>query len=488
MLIGPLVGLAFSAFVALGVDDLVRLLLLLSALTLPVLLWHFPRVALYGVYFSVCLLELAHSNKSDAYMEMIPFFWNINTIVQTYWHIDFKAIPVNYFEAFLVASSACSLVRAMANRTLSLKSGALFGPIALYMTFVFWGWVNGQATGGDFKVSLTEVRSQFYFLVAYLLAVNLMKERKQVKALLVVMVLCIGIKGALYTYRRFVTMGALPLPDQGVGSHEEAFFFDAFIMLLLTLSVFGVHRRLRWVMWALLPVVITGNLATNRRAGTGALVMALALLFLAADQAMPQRRKLIRMAGAMLAMTLLLYYQAFKTSDSLAGQPARAIASLFEPNPRDASSNAYRDAENQDLIATIRSAPLLGYGYGKPMLHAVEIADISSLYEWWDIMTHNQILWVWMRVGTPGFFAFWMMVAAVLARACRLLRDVQSDPEIRAMAAFGMLVLSMLLVFGLLDLQLSNYRDMLFVGFWTGILAVLPRLETTGKANSLEHK
>ncbi len=34
----------------------------------------------------------------------------------------------------------------------------------------------------------------------------------------------------------------------------------------------------------------------------------------------------------------------------------------------------------------------------------------------------------------------------------------------------------MLLVFGLLDLQLSNFRDVLFAGLWVGVLAVLPLL------------
>ena len=29
-------------------------------------------------------------------------------------------------------------------------------------------------------------------------------------------------------------------------------------------------------------------------------------------------------------------------------------------------------------MATIKSAPLQGYGYGKPYLHAVPIADISQ--------------------------------------------------------------------------------------------------------------
>jgi hypothetical protein len=45
-----------------------------------------------------------------------------------------------------------------------------------------------------------------------------------------------------------------------------------------------------------------------------------------------------------------------------------------------------------------------------------------------------------------------------------------------------MLVIGQLLIFGLLDLQLSNFRDMLFAGFWTGVLGRLPLPDTTRSA------
>jgi len=125
-------------------------------------------------------------------------------------------------------------------------------------------------------------------------------------------------------------------------------------------------------------------------------------------------------------------------------------------------------------MATIHSAPIQGYGYGKHMIHAVPIADISALYEWWDIMTHNQVLWVWMRVGTFGFLTFWMMISAILIAAARIARDENADLEIKAVAIGGMLIVGSLTIFGLLDLQFSCLRDMLFAGIWTGVIAALP--------------
>ncbi len=463
-----------GSFVAVGQGGLLLPLVLLVCVLTPVLLWRFPRLALYVVYTAVCLFELAQTGAPDALTDRVPFFWNVNTIFQTYAHKDFKAVPLNLLEVFLLTAGLCSVLRSVFTGTARVRAGALLVPIAAYVAFVVWGWVNGMATGGDFKISLQEVRAQFYFLIGYLMAVNLVRERRQVGTLFWITALCVGLKGILYTFRRYVTLHGQPLPDQGVGSHEEAFLFDAFESLLLTLALCGVHRRLQWVMWALLPFVVLGNLATNRRAGTAALIVLVPVLLLAAYRALPQRRRLAGVLAGVLAVGGGLYYQAFKDSSGMLGEPARAVKSQFQPDARDASSNAYRDAEDADLMATIKSAPVQGYGYGKRMIHAVPIADISQQYEWWDIMTHNQILWVWMRVGTVGFFAFWMMIAAILIRAAQTARAEGADAETKAVGIFVLAVFGMLMIFGLLDLQLSNFRDMLFAALWAGCLVAAP--------------
>jgi hypothetical protein len=472
-LLAVIMGISFIAY---GIDNILLPLTLLVCILTPILLWRYPRMALYTVYVAVCLFEIAQTGAPDALTDRVPFFWDVNTIFQTYAHKDFKAVPLNLLEVFLLTAALCSVIHAVFSGTTRVRTGLLFLPIAAYMAFVAWGWVNGVATGGDFKISLQEVRAQFYFLLGYLMAVNLVQEKRQIGTLFWITALCIGLKGILYTFRRYVTLAGQPLPDQGVGSHEEAFFFDVFVSLLVILALCGVQKKLQWVMWSLLPFVLLGNLATNRRAGTAALVVIVPILLLSAYRALPQRRRFAGILAVVLAVGGSLYYQAFKNSNGMIGEPARAIASQFEPDARDASSDAYRDAENADLMATIKTAPVQGYGYGKRMIHAVPIADISADYEWWDIMTHNQILWVWMRVGTVGFWVFWMMISAILIRAAQTARAENADLETKAAGIFVLAVVGMLMIFGLLDLQLSNFRDMLFAAFWAGILVSTPMI------------
>jgi O-antigen ligase len=228
-------------------------------------------------------------------------------------------------------------------------------------------------------------------------------------------------------------------------------------------------------LWLLYPAVVLGNLATNRRAGTAALVIALPILIMAAIRAMPKRRTMAIVLGVLFATLGPVYYFTFRNSESTIAQPARAIKSHFEPNARDESSNLYREAESANMMDTIKESPLttlIGYGYGKPFLKNHPMADISKTYALWDVIPHNQILWVWMRTGTVGFIAFWMIIAFAIVRICRLMIVAENDdtPWSQFLALWALSIVVMAILFGLLDLQLSCYRNMIFIGLILGLV------------------
>ena len=71
-----------------------------------------------------------------------------------------------------------------------------------------------------------------------------------------------------------------------------------------------------------------------------------------------------------------------------------------------------------------------------------------------------------------------MMVAADAdPRRVQTIRDPEgADAETKVVGIFAMVTVGMLMIFGLLDLQLSNFRDMLFTGFWVGLMVAAPGL------------
>ena len=77
-----------------------------------------------------------------------------------------------------------------------------------------------------------------------------------------------------------------------------------------------------------------------------------------------------------------------------------------------------------------------------------------------------------MRTGTVGFIAFWMIIAFAIVRICRLMILAEKDdsPWTQLLALWSLSIVVMAIMFGLLDLQLSCYRNMIFVGLVLGLV------------------
>ena len=457
-------------------------ILFLSATLLPALLWYFPRLAIYGIFGCAVVFEIFQQIKDEQGLtDAVPFFWNINTMFMKYLGSNPKAAPINFFELILILFAAVILLRLAVRQQTTMRCGSLFWPILGYLGFVTLGLGNGLATGGNFNEALQEVRAQFYFGLMYFMAVNAIRDRKHVDVLIWLTALGISFKAFNYIYRHIVIFHG-ELQDQGTGSHEEAFFFVAFVVLLSVLSYARVQKKLQVVMWSMLPFIFYANLTTNRRTAYAAMIIALPILFLAGYKGFPKARRAI--TGVLIGIAVLFppYFMVFKDSPGALGGPARAINSAISPNERDSNSDQYRQAENYDLMFTMRSSPvsaIIGYGYGKRFQTPASLDTIKDIYIWYNLLPHNQVLWVWMRLGTLGFLAFWGMICAIIVYACRIIRFHErierpdANPYPRMVALYALVLLGLLMVFGLLDLQLSNFRDMIFVAVWIGAMAGL---------------
>ncbi|MCC2667872.1 MAG: hypothetical protein K0Q72_343, partial [Armatimonadetes bacterium] len=313
---------------------------LIAGLVIPVLFWCYPRACLYTIFGAACMVEAYPLSQPDSLTDRLPIFWNVNTIAQVYAHVDFHGIPLNLMEIMLLTAGFFSVVQAIYLRRFSVRVGALAGPILFYTSFVLMGWVNGLATGGESNFALLEIRPPLYFTFAYLMAANFAQDEKCRQTMLRLVVICIGIKGILYTYRLYTVMHGT-IPDQGVGSHEEVFFFNAFLMLQLLLGLTGALPKMRLWMGVLLWPVVTGQLACNRRAAVAALLIALPVLLILAFAALPHRRRMIGTIAAVIGVLFSVYYPLYRNKTGMWAQPAQAIKSSFEPDARDASSDAY---------------------------------------------------------------------------------------------------------------------------------------------------
>ena len=67
-------------------------------------------------------------------------------------------------------------------------------------------------------------------------------------------------------------------------------------------------------------------------------------------------------------------------------------------------------------------------------------------------LAHNSVLWVWMRTGHLGFFAFLLFIAVVFIRGMQITRQLK-DPMLQTVALMGIIFVLMAYIYGKYDLH-----------------------------------
>lgn len=441
---------------------------------LLVWLWQQPVRGVYVLLGAATVLPIYYRpDLPDIIGNSLPFFPDINTWTHT------KGFSFSLADIFMVLMLLIWLLKGIAERDFKFNRGTLLLPFGLYAFMVFIGWAHGLVTGGDFKTSLWEVRGQAYMLVAYLLVCNLIKTRSHLWNLLWVLLLGAGVRGIEGTLRFF--LGVRGSAAQELYPHEQSFFFGAAMTLTFILVLYGGPSRMKRTALLLFPVITMANLANERRAAMAALGVAVLIMLLVTAVAYPARRRLVALILLVLAVTFPPYYVAFQSSTSTLAVPARAVGTLFHPTARDALSDQYRYNEDADIMFTAKTSPFIGYGFGKPMLLPYPLPDISQIYVWWNIMPHNSILWIYMRLGSIGYFLLWLLIGLGVMQATDLARRLR-EPVMKGIALFIVLMLVQQVITSYLDLQWSNWRCLIATGILFGLisrLAPLARQEET---------
>jgi len=140
---------------------------------------------------------------------------------------------------------------------------------------------------------------------------------------------------------------------------------------------------------------------------------------------------------------------------------------------QDYLSNLYRKIEEYNLAYTIQGSPAVGIGFGTKYEQPLKLVDIP--YSLRDFMAHNNIIWLFAKVGAIGFFLFWFLLNSAALKGTKLLRVMQ-DPYLKTVC--GLIIVSMidLMIAAYYDLHLVRYRTVIYIGTLIGVLSTLENL------------
>lgn len=435
---------------------------LFSWLLVAAITWR-PRVGLYVIWALVLLFEAGSPD-----VLMLPGAYLHGGLTST---LGIPGAIASPLELLLVLTLSIWLVQGLGRRRIDFRPGRLFWPMLLFFVALVVGLVRGQLGGGNLNIALWESRFLFYMVGCYALAANTIRSRRHVSTLTTIGLLAMGLWAIEGAYRRIVLIDGRVLDTimEFAYSHEVVIFLGALILLVLAQQIFGGPRWQQVLGLGLfIPLGVYTLLATERRSG----YIALAIAFLAfALVLLVVHRKAFLLLAVPVIVGGAIYLPIFWNATGLIGQPARAVRSLYEPDPRDASSNLYRELEKINVRATIEANPVLGVGFGQEFLFVVGLPDLSW-WPFWRYMPHHNILWVWLKLGAIGFTIFWMLNGSAIALAANAIKVLRT-PETRVFAVLALGAIVSTLVFSWVDLGLTMGRVTVLLGICMGTLAVL---------------
>jgi hypothetical protein len=347
-------------------------------------------------------------------------------------------------------------------------------PGLLFFGAIVLSFMYGMRRGGEFLTALWELRAIVYFGLMYYFVPQVIQTEQQLKSLMWVCIAAISFK-AFQGIVRFVWLGFGFQGLPALTAHEDPVFFVTLIVFLLALSLFGGHdKQRRALLWLLIPLMM-GFFVAQRRAAYGSFAVSMVgFLVLISREHRMKVFKVILPAG----LIFCLYLAAFWSSDSKFASPARLVRSSLWNDQEDAGerylSNLYRVNERYNLAMTVQRAPLKGIGFGTKYDVPIPLASIEfSLREY---IAHNEILWLFANMGAIGFFTFCFFFTSFLCHGASIFSRL-TNPYLKAICAVSIVAVLNQIVVSYYDLQLTYYRNMLYLGILMGLLPTLEMVD-----------
>jgi O-Antigen ligase len=422
-----------------------------------------PEIGLYTLFGAALLFAVQPLTFATSITDL-PFFVNL------------PGPGVTPAEILIFATLVGVIGRVATNRRESL--GRLIWPYLAYGGAVVVGEINGLFHGGDFRLSLWEIRPQVYGLIIFTIATVLLRDRAQLKILLVILLIAEAFKAADGLYRYFVVldpqMAAMLETNQ---AHEDSYLLGLFV-LAAAVGFIWLRRPIIVLLFALSPLVFLAITVNHRRAGELGLGFEIALVMVLGFIMEPRMRRGILIAAILLGGMAGAFLVTFWNHDTgTIGQLVRPVKSLFDPSIRDQASDQYRINEAHNLKATYRTSPLLGIGFGHPYYIYWAQIGASKVDPLWNLIPHNNILWIPMRMGVLGLVTFWGLISAAIAEGVWVMRNL-NDAFLRGAIVFALAAMVGVLFIGYVDIGLESYRNMIVLGV---MLAVINRAAALGR-------
>lgn len=422
-----------------------------------------PRPTLYVMLTLTAISDLVT-------VSWFPFAKNLSSRESIAFVSD--QLSMSPLDAMVAVGLVVTVLRHYARHRRLMASSRMTPVTLAFGVLVVYGFLNGVLSGAPLRLAVIESRPVWYIPAVFVICVNVLTEAAHMRHALWAVLIGVTIQSLLSIEYYWSLSSAGREALESLNEHGSAIGQNLVMLTLVLILVLGVGMRGRGTLLAIAAVPTAFvYLVSQRRAGFGALLVGTAI---GAVALLWHRRRLFWILAPIATLVLAGYTLAFWNSTGSAGFAAQAVKSIVAPDQasaEDQSSDQYRLIEGYDLWFTIHATPLRGLGFGHPFYRPVPLPEISD-FELSPYISHNSILWVWVKLGFVGFVAMLAMVGRALMMAAERIRGQARDPDLVVTAAAAGFV-AMFVVFTWFDIS-WDARNTVLLGL---MLAICGRVD-----------
>jgi hypothetical protein len=327
---------------------------------------------------------------------------------------------------------------------------------------------RGILAGGDFRVSMYQVRQLFYLPPLVFLLAAALRGPEDHALLGGAMIAAALLKAAISVHAYlfvFLPAGARPA---FITCHADSVLYATSIAALLAYWAERPNGRGRWTLLVAAALIAAGIWVNDRRVAWVELAGALVAIFPFLGSRSLKRS--VARAAVLAAPVLALYLALGWSSDAPAFESVRSLRALVDGSTD--RSTLYREVENYNLVFTLQQNPILGSGFGRPYLELARFADLTAIFPLWRYLPHNSILALLAFAGVVGFTLIWLPLVVAVFLAARSLAFTRA-PIARAGALGAMASVVAYAIQGYGDMGLNSTECVLVVALGVALAGKL---------------
>jgi len=341
----------------------------------------------------------------------------------------------------------------------------------LTLATILFVWLIGKLrAGGEPSMALWQIDRVMYLPSVFLLCQAAFRGPRDYLAVGKVILAAATLRALQAIYVRAIVPAEID-PQTGESSlayattHHDSMLFGLGAVVLVALVLQRVGKGATRLTLVLMPVLVGGMIANDRRMVWVQIILVFAALYLMTETNATKRK--LQRALKFLGPVGAIYVVAGWSSKAALFKPVQIIRSAVDSDSD--ASTAWRDVENFDLIYTIRQFPIFGTGWGHGFWEVWPLPPIDYSLE--RYIPHNSILGLWCYGGFLGYTGLTLLWVGGVYFGVRAYHHCTKPLEkAAALASFASVLIYYVQCFG--DMGL---------GSWTGVFTVGPAMAVACK-------